>query len=54
MKLGSLRRPQGYTNNLFPFITHVISGKQKELNVYGNDYNTPDGLVFVITSMYAI
>ena len=35
--------PKGVPNNLFPFITHVISGKQKELNVYGNDYNTPDG-----------
>ena len=35
--------PKGIPNNLFPFITHVISGKQKELNVYGNDYNTPDG-----------
>ena len=35
--------PKGIPENLFPFITHVISGKQKELNVYGNDYNTPDG-----------
>ena len=35
--------PKGIPNNLFPFITHVISGKQKELNIYGNDYNTPDG-----------
>ena len=35
--------PKGIPNNLFPFITHVISGKQKELNIYGNDYNTLDG-----------
>ena len=35
--------PKGIPNNLFPFITHVISGKQNVLNVYGNDYNTPDG-----------
>ena len=33
----------GFPNNLFPFITQVISGKQKLLNVFGNDYNTPDG-----------
>ncbi len=35
--------PKGIPNNLFPFINHVVSGRQKELNVYGNDYNTPDG-----------
>ena len=35
--------PKGIPNNLFPFITHVISGREKELNVYGNDYNTKDG-----------
>ena len=35
--------PMGIPNNLFPFITQVLSGKQKSLNVFGDDYNTPDG-----------
>ncbi len=35
--------PKGIPNNLMPYITQVASGKLKELSVYGNDYNTPDG-----------
>ncbi len=35
--------PRGIPNNLMPFITQVAVGKIKELSVFGNDYNTPDG-----------
>lgn len=35
--------PKGVPENLMPYITGVMSGKYKELNVFGGDYNTPDG-----------
>ena len=35
--------PNGIPNNLMPYITQVAVGKREKLNVYGNDYNTPDG-----------
>ncbi len=35
--------PQGIPNNLMPYITQVAVGKLEYLNVYGNDYPTPDG-----------
>ena len=35
--------PNGIPNNLMPYITQVAVGKLKELNVFGNDYDTPDG-----------
>ena len=35
--------PQGIPNNLMPYITQVAVGKLKELGVFGNDYDTPDG-----------
>lgn len=35
--------PNGIPNNLMPFITKVAKGELKELNIFGNDYNTPDG-----------
>lgn len=35
--------PNGIPNNLVPFITQVAVGKLPKLNVYGNDYPTPDG-----------
>ena len=35
--------PSGTPNNLMPYITQVAVGKLKELNVFGNDYDTPDG-----------
>lgn len=35
--------PQGIPNNLMPYISQVAVGRLKELAVYGNDYNTPDG-----------
>ncbi len=35
--------PNGIPNNLMPYITQVAIGKREHLNVYGNDYNTPDG-----------
>ena len=35
--------PNGIPNNLMPYITQVAVGKLRELNVFGNDYDTPDG-----------
>jgi UDP-glucose 4-epimerase len=35
--------PRGVPENLVPFITQTACGIRKELKVYGNDYNTPDG-----------
>ena len=35
--------PQGIPNNLMPFIAQVCVGRRKELNVFGDDYDTPDG-----------
>ena len=35
--------PQGIPNNLMPYIVRVASGQLRELSVFGNDYNTPDG-----------
>ncbi|MDD3876337.1 MAG: UDP-glucose 4-epimerase GalE [Bacteroidales bacterium] len=35
--------PIGVPNNLVPFITQTAIGKRKELSVFGNDYQTPDG-----------
>ncbi len=35
--------PNGIPNNLMPYIVKVATGELKELNVFGNDYNTKDG-----------
>lgn len=35
--------PNGTPNNLMPFVAQVAIGKRPYLNVYGNDYATPDG-----------
>lgn len=35
--------PQGIPNNLMPYIVRVAQGALKELSVFGNDYDTPDG-----------
>lgn len=35
--------PQGIPNNLMPYVVRVAAGKLKELSVFGNDYDTPDG-----------
>ncbi len=35
--------PHGIPNNLMPFITQVAVGKLDKLNVFGNEYDTPDG-----------
>lgn len=35
--------PLGIPNNLVPYITQVAVGKLKELQVYGDDYDTKDG-----------
>ena len=35
--------PVGIPNNLMPYIVKVAQGELKYLNVFGNDYNTPDG-----------
>lgn len=35
--------PSGLPNNLMPYVSQVAVGKLKTVNVYGNDYDTPDG-----------
>lgn len=35
--------PNGIPNNLFPFISQVAVGKLAELQVFGDNYDTPDG-----------
>ena len=35
--------PNGVPNNLIPYLTQTAAGIRKELTVFGNDYNTPDG-----------
>jgi UDP-glucose 4-epimerase len=35
--------PKGLPNNLMPFITQTAIGKLPELQVFGDDYDTPDG-----------
>jgi UDP-glucose 4-epimerase len=35
--------PQGTPNNLMPYIAQVAAGQREYLNVWGNDYSTPDG-----------
>jgi len=35
--------PAGIPNNLLPYVAQVAIGRLKELNVFGNDYPTPDG-----------
>lgn len=35
--------PNGIPNNLLPYIGQVAIGKLKQLSVFGNDYDTPDG-----------
>lgn len=34
--------PQGIPNNLVPFIAQVAVGRRERLNIWGNDYPTPD------------
>ena len=35
--------PNGIPNNLMPYINYVACNKLDHLNVFGSDYNTPDG-----------
>jgi UDP-glucose 4-epimerase len=35
--------PRGVPNNLMPYVAQVAIGKRQHLNVFGNDYDTPDG-----------
>jgi UDP-glucose 4-epimerase len=35
--------PQGTPTNLMPFVSQVAVGRRPHLNVFGNDYPTPDG-----------
>lgn len=36
-------RPNGVPNNLMPYICQVAAGQRECLNIFGNDYDTPDG-----------
>ena len=35
--------PRGIPNNLLPFVAQVAVGRRERLQVFGNDYETPDG-----------
>ncbi|MCH1880988.1 UDP-glucose 4-epimerase GalE [Alcaligenes ammonioxydans] len=35
--------PQGVPNNLMPYVAQVASGKREQVQVFGQDYDTPDG-----------
>ena len=35
--------PRGIPNNLMPFIAQVAVGRRDHLNIFGDDYDTPDG-----------
>lgn len=35
--------PQGIPNNLMPYVAQVATGAREYLQVFGNDYDTPDG-----------
>ena len=35
--------PNGTPNNLIPYVTQTAMGIRKQLTIFGNDYNTPDG-----------
>ncbi len=35
--------PRGIPNNLMPYLTQVAVGRLPKLNIFGNDYPTPDG-----------
>lgn len=35
--------PQGIPNNVMPYITQVAAGILPHLNIFGDDYDTPDG-----------
>ncbi|MGB3290106.1 MAG: UDP-glucose 4-epimerase GalE [Burkholderiaceae bacterium] len=35
--------PQGVPNNLMPYVAQVATGRRERLQVFGNDYSTPDG-----------
>lgn len=41
LKIGEL--PLGTPQNLIPYVTQTAAGIRKELSVFGDDYNTPDG-----------
>ena len=36
-------KPNGIPNNLMPYIVRVATGELEMLNVFGDDYDTPDG-----------
>jgi len=36
-------KPRGIPNNLVPFVVQTVQGIHKELVVFGDDYDTPDG-----------
>ncbi len=35
--------PKGIPNNLVPFVAQVAIGRRDRLNIFGDDYDTPDG-----------
>ncbi|MFT4925820.1 MAG: UDP-glucose 4-epimerase, partial [Phenylobacterium sp.] len=43
-KSGTMgENPNGIPNNLLPYVAQVAVGRLPQLNVFGDDYDTPDG-----------
>jgi UDP-glucose 4-epimerase len=38
-----MENPRGIPNNIFPYIVKVYNKELPKLQIYGNDYDTPDG-----------
>ena len=45
--------PKGIPNNLVPYVTQVAIGKLPQVNVFGNDYDTPDGTACATIFMWS-
>ena len=55
MKVGILVKIQMESQIIFlPYVTQVAVGKLEYVNVFGNDYPTPDGTGVPIISMWLI
>ena len=46
--------PKGIPNNLVPYVAQVAVGKLEAVQVFGNDYPTPDAPACATTSTCAI
>ena len=52
MKAEKSGGSDGIPNNLVPYIAKVALGKLEKVNVFGDDYDTPDGTGVEIIFMW--